>query len=61
LKNVLKQCARVGLRLGLIEGNTLFVGGTKVRANASMKHTWTAERCEMSLGEIDRRIEAMPT
>jgi transposase len=59
LKNVLKQCARVCLRLGLIEGNTLFVDGTKVRANASMKHTWTAERCQKSLGEIDRRIEAM--
>jgi len=59
LKNVLKQCARVCLRLGLIEGNTLFVDGTKVRANASMKHTWTAERCQKSLEEIDRRVEAM--
>jgi transposase len=59
LKNVLKQCARVCLRLGLVEGNTLFVDGTKVRANASMKHTWTAERCQKSLGEIDRRIEAI--
>jgi transposase len=59
LKNVLKQCARVCLRLGLIDGNTLFVDGTKVRANASMKHTWTAKRCQKSLEEIDRRIEAM--
>jgi transposase len=57
LKNVLRQCARLCAKLGLIEGNTLFVDGTKVRANASMKHTWTPERCQKSLQEIDRRIE----
>ena len=57
LKNVLRQCAQVCLKLGLIEGNTLFVDGTKVRANASMKHTWTTERCQKSLKEIDQRID----
>jgi transposase len=57
LKNILKQCAQVCLKLGLIEGNTLFVDGTKIRANASMKHTWTAARCTESMREIDRRIE----
>jgi transposase len=57
LKNVLKQCAQVCLKLGLIEGNTLFVDGTKVRANASMKNTWTGERCRKQLSEIDRRID----
>jgi len=56
LKNVLKQCAQVCLKLGLVEGNTLFVDGTKVRANASMKNTWTGERCRKQLCEIDRRI-----
>lgn len=59
LRNVLKQCARVCLKLGLIEGNTLFVDGTKIRANASMKNTWTVERCEKSLQDIDRRIEEL--
>jgi len=59
LKGILKQCARVCLRLGLVEGNTLFVDGTKIRANASMKHTWTAARCEKSLSQIDQRIEAI--
>ena len=34
LKNILKQCARLCIKLGLIEGNTLFVDGTKIRANA---------------------------
>lgn len=59
LKGILRQCAQVCLRLGLIEGNTLFVDGTKIRANASMKNTWTADRCKKSMQEIDRRIEAI--
>ncbi len=59
LKHVLTQCARVCLQLGLIDGNTLFVDGTKVRANASMKHTWTRARGEKALREIDQRIEGI--
>jgi len=30
------------MKLGLVDGNTQFLYGTKNRANASMKHTWTA-------------------
>ena len=59
LKNILRQCAQVCLKLGLIEGNTLFVDGTKIQANASMKHTWTADRCKKSMQEIDQRIETI--
>jgi transposase len=59
LKNILGQCAQVSLKLGLIEGNTLFVDGTKIRANASMKHTWTADRCKKSMQEIDQRIDTI--
>lgn len=59
LKNVLKQCAQVCVKLGLVEGNTLFVDGTKIRANASIKRTWTKERCEKSLEEIDQRIDSI--
>jgi hypothetical protein len=59
LKNILGQCAQVCLKLGLIEGNTLFVDGTKIRANASMKHTWTADRCKKSMQEIDQRIDTI--
>ena len=35
LKKVLKQCARLCMKLGLIEGNTLFLDGSKIRANVS--------------------------
>ena len=59
LKNLLKQCAHLCVRLGLIQGNTLFVDGTTIRANASMKNTWNAERCQKTLAEIDQRIESL--
>ena len=41
LKKVLRQCARLCIKLGIIEGNTLFVDSTKIRANASIKNSWT--------------------
>jgi len=59
IKNVLKGCARLCIKLNLIAGNTLFVDGSKIRANASIKNTWTKEKCQRALGKIDTRIEAI--
>jgi len=59
LKNLLKTCARLCIKLGLIAGNTLFVDSSKVRANASIKNTWTKEKCQRALEKIDSRIEAI--
>lgn len=59
IAKVLKQCARLCIKLGLIEGNTLFVDGSKIRANAGIKHTWTKERCEKALKKVDKRIESI--
>lgn len=56
LAKVLKQCARLCIDLGLIEGNTLFVDGSKVRANASITNSWTKQRCIKRLEKIDNRI-----
>lgn len=56
LKGVLKQCARLCLKLGLIEGNTLFIDSMKIRGNASLKATWTKERCERAIEAMDERI-----
>ena len=56
LQNVLKQCAQVCIRLKFIAGNTLFIDGTKIAANASMANTWTEERCQKALAKIDDRI-----
>lgn len=56
LKKVFKQCARLCIKLNLIEGNTLFVDGTKLRANASINSDRTPENYEKQLKHIDKRI-----
>jgi len=61
LANVLKQCARICIKLNLIEGNTLFLDGTKIRANASIKNTWTREKAQKALKHIDKRIKDILT
>ena len=57
LKKVIRECARLCLRLGLMEGNTLFVDGSKWRGNAGIANSWTEPKCERALGRIDRCIE----
>ena len=59
LKKVLRQCAGVCVKLGLIAGNALFVDGTKVRANAARSQTHDQAYYEALLGEIDGRIEQL--
>jgi len=56
LTKVLKQCARLCIDLGLIEGNTLFIDGSNIRANASIGNSWTKDRCLRHLEKIDNRI-----
>lgn len=56
LANVLKQCARLCIKLGLIEGNTLFLDGSKIRANACINNSWDENRCSKRLEKIDKRI-----
>ncbi|MBM4341731.1 MAG: IS1182 family transposase, partial [Deltaproteobacteria bacterium] len=59
LRKVLRQCARMCLRLDLISGNALFVDGTKIRANASRGQTHDQAYYEQLLSEIDGRIEQL--
>lgn len=61
IKNILKQCAKLCIKLKLIEGNTLFVDGSKMRANAGIKNTWTEKRCEQYLSKLDEHIESILT
>lgn len=56
LKQILKQCARLCMRLGLIDGNVLFVDGSKIRANASLDNSWSKERIEKYLEQLDEKI-----
>ena len=55
IQKVLKQCARMCIKLDLIAGNVLFVDGTKIRANASVSHTHEKAWYEERLKEIDQR------
>lgn len=61
LAKILKQCARICIKLNLIEGNTLFVDGSKFRANASINNTWTKEKAQKSLKHIDKNIKDILT
>src|SRR5665648_919970 len=61
LANVLKQCAKICIKPNLIEGNTLFVDGTKIRANASINKTWTRKKAQKALKHIDERISDILT
>ncbi len=56
LSKVLREVARICIRLDLIEGNTLFVDGSKIRANASIGNSWSKDRCKRKLKKIDKRI-----
>ena len=57
IKQVLKQNVKLCVKLGLIEGNTLFLDGSKFRANASINNTWDEERCKKSLEIAEKNIE----
>lgn len=59
LHKVLRQCVRVCIKLNLIDGNVLFVDGSKFRANASIDQTWTKKRAQKMLKQIDVRIEEL--
>jgi transposase len=56
LSEVLKQCARLCIKLDLIAGNILFVDGTKIRANASRDATHDKNWHEQQLVAVDQRI-----
>ena len=59
LKRILKQCARICYNLGLIEGNTLFVDGSKFRANASAKQTHSRQGWHKIADRVDKRIDQL--
>lgn len=59
IQKVLKQCARLCLKLDLISGNVLFVDGTKIRANASASRTHNKAWYEKQLKEVDQRIDEL--
>jgi transposase len=61
ISKVLKQSARICIKIDLIEGNCLFTDSTKVRGAASIDETRSKLKWEQDLNEIDKRIEALLT
>jgi transposase len=59
LAAVLRQCARLCIKLDLVAGNVLFVDGTKIRASASRRRTHDRSYYEKRLLEIDRHIDEL--
>jgi transposase len=57
LKNTLRFCARICVKFDLIEGNTLFVDGSKFRANAGNSQTKSKSRWEQLQAGVEKRIE----
>jgi hypothetical protein len=44
LQQVIRQCARICIDLDLIEGNILFMDGTRLRANAAIDQSFSVFR-----------------
>jgi transposase len=61
LKNALKLCARLCLKLDLIQGNILFVDSTKVWANAGKAHQHEQKWYQKQLKKVDQRIDRLLT
>ncbi len=59
VKKVLKQCVRMCMKLDLIDGNMLFIDGSKFRANASINKTYTKERAEETIKKAEQHIDEM--
>lgn len=56
IHKALRQCARFCLKINLIEGNILFLDGSKIRGNSALKHSWNSEKGQLVLTKIDNRI-----
>lgn len=59
IKKILKQCVRMCVSMGLVDGNTLFIDGSKLRADASLNNTLSRERVEKELKKIEDHIEQL--
>jgi len=59
LQKVIKQCAGICVELDLLDGNILFIDGSRMRANASIDRTITKQKALKTLKHIDQRISSM--
>ena len=55
-KDIHRQMLRAAINMGVTKLPELCIDGTRVRANASGHQTWTADRVEKLLKELDGQI-----
>jgi transposase len=61
LKGLFRQVGRLAMALGLVRLVEVAFDGTRVKANASRYHTWTAAKVEAALKELDALFDRMMT
>jgi len=59
LKELFRQIGRVGIAMGLIRLNQVFLDGTRVKANSSSHATASAKTLEERLRVLDEQVEKM--
>jgi transposase len=59
LKQLFKQVGRLAMKMGFIRLLEVAFDGTRVRANASRFHTWTTEKVEAVLQELETQVAKM--
>jgi transposase len=59
LKGLFRQVGRLAMAMGLVRLVEVAFDGTRVKANASRYHTWTAAKAEAALKELDTLFDHM--
>ena len=59
LKQLFKDLGRLAMTMGLVQLVEIAFDGTRVKADASRLHTWTAERVEAVLAELETQVAQM--
>jgi transposase len=57
LKELFRQLGKLAIQAGLVRLVEVALDGTRIKANASRCHTWTAERVEAALKELEKLFE----
>jgi len=59
LKDLFRQVAGIGMRMGLVSLNRISLDGTRVRANASKDRSLSADQIRGRLAQIDGEVEVI--
>lgn len=59
LKGLFKDLGRLAMTMGLVQLVEIAFDGTRVKADASRLRTWTAERVEAALRELETQVEQL--